>query len=640
MSLPYRTEIDGLRAIAVLAVILHHAGFTFAGTDPFAGGYIGVDVFFVISGYLITSIILPGLKDGTFSFLYFFERRARRILPVLLTVMIASLPLAWALFLPKAMQEFAASVLASLAFVSNYWFWKEDSYWAEPGELKPFLHTWSLSVEIQFYVLFPVLLLVVWKFARERFKWVLLLLAAYSLYLADNLATIDPEMNFYLLGSRMWEFVAGAVLAGMKPDAAWRSSPVLGKAATTLGLALFFFSVAFFDEGTPHPSITTLLPVAGTMLLIAFAGGDGAATRLLKNRWVAGVGLISYSLYLWHYPVFAFFKILDGTPLPYEKACWVAVTFLVSIAGYFVIERPFRRKREVSTPSLAAVVVASGLVIAAFNAAALESGGRLGRFDDWQLKFLGEDEQKKESFTQYVISRYNGEAEGKDFTDDGNKKLLLIGDSYSQDFYNILAEAGYLKGVEAVASYLPTQCLNSPSSVKDQREARIPANEKNRCTAYTRVGDPPLTEKIAASGGVIVITAWDAFTGRHAKALRDEIISLGARNVLIVGRKNFPELTARELKRLNREEVVRLRKLIDSYFYAVNQKMQRDMPDGFLDLHRLVCGADAACPAATSDGFLISYDGGHLTQEGARFIGRKLGQSPAFNRFWETLMHG
>jgi len=167
MNIKYRSEIDGLRAIAVLAVVFFHAEFTIWGVNPFKGGFVGVDVFFVISGYLITSIILTDLNQNRFSFLKFYVRRARRILPALFTVMLVPVPFSWIYMFPNAMKEYAGSLLSSLFFGSNFWFGYEDSYWAGPGDLKPFLHTWSLSVEEQFYILFPVALLILWRRAKK-----------------------------------------------------------------------------------------------------------------------------------------------------------------------------------------------------------------------------------------------------------------------------------------------------------------------------------------------------------------------------------------------------------------------------------------------------------------------------------------
>ena len=233
MAMKYRPDIDGLRAVAVIAVILFHAQFVIGGVDPFTGGFIGVDVFFVISGYLITSIIIRELDVGHFSFAHFYERRARRILPALFTVMAASIPFAWIYMLPKAMKEYAGSVLAALAFGSNVWFWQTDSYWAEPSALKPFLHSWSLAVEEQFYLLFPLALCALWRIGRERLIAVFAVLLLASLMLAEYGSTHHAEANFFLLHARGWELLAGGILAKLELDHGRVAATTLNRAPCT-----------------------------------------------------------------------------------------------------------------------------------------------------------------------------------------------------------------------------------------------------------------------------------------------------------------------------------------------------------------------------------------------------------------------
>ena len=215
MKFTYRPEIDGLRAIAVGGVILYHAQISILGYQPFKGGFIGVDIFFVISGYLITSIILKELiTTGSFSFKYFYERRIRRILPALLFVMLVSLPFAWMYLFSGSFIDFSKSILYSLGFSSNFYFYfSGQQYGAESGLLKPFLHTWSLSVEEQFYILFPVLLLVTFKYFRKYLIYTLVLGFVVSLGLADWGSRNNPSFNFYVLPTRGWEILAGSILA-------------------------------------------------------------------------------------------------------------------------------------------------------------------------------------------------------------------------------------------------------------------------------------------------------------------------------------------------------------------------------------------------------------------------------------------
>jgi len=313
MSIKYRPEIDGLRAIAVVSVVLYHAEFVFRGNNPFRGGFIGVDIFFVISGFLITSIILKQVQDGNYSFKDFYERRARRILPALFAVMAASIPFAWKLMLPQALKEYAGSILSSLFFGSNIWFWSESSYWDAPSALKPFLHTWSLSIEEQFYVFFPILVLVVWKYAQQYLTSIFIIAFLVSLQMADHGSVANPDATFYLLHSRAWELLAGAVLAKFSIDYGRLSHPFLDATMPAVGLFLILNAIFFFNHDMKHPSFMTLLPVLGTVIIIWFANKGELVTDMLSTKVFVGLGLISYSLYLWHFPVFAFARIHDSS---------------------------------------------------------------------------------------------------------------------------------------------------------------------------------------------------------------------------------------------------------------------------------------------------------------------------------------
>src|SRR5210317_818041 len=260
MKLTYRPEIDGLRAIAVVAIILYHAEITILDHEPFKGGFIGVDIFFVISGYLITSIILKELvTTGSFSFKHFYERRIRRILPPLLFVMLVSLPFAWMYLLPTSLVDFSKSILYSLGFSSNFYFYYSgQEYGAESGLLKPFLHTWSLSVEEQFYILFPIILLVTFKYFRNYLIHILILGFVVSLGLAEWTIRNYPSTSFYFLHTRMWELLAGSILAYFEITLGHRSkNRILNLLLPSVGLLLIGYSIWFFNYNTFHPSLYT-----------------------------------------------------------------------------------------------------------------------------------------------------------------------------------------------------------------------------------------------------------------------------------------------------------------------------------------------------------------------------------------------
>ena len=334
----YRPEIDGLRAIAVLAVMFFHAGF-----DWLNGGFVGVDVFFVISGYLITTILINDLAHQRFSLLRFYERRARRILPALFLVMLACIPFAWLWMLPGQMKDFSQSLLAVSAFVSNIFFWAKSGYFAPSADTLPLLHTWSLAVEEQFYLLFPVFLLLAWRLGWRALFVLIAAIAVISFAASEYGWRTDAVANFYLAHVRAWELLVGSLAALFLRE---RGRPN-NNALALIGLGAVAASFVLFDETTPVPSVYALLPVLGTAAIIVFAGPRTLVARLLGTRALVGIGLISYSAYLWHQPVFAFTRIRFGETLPQAVyLLLIALSLGLAVLSWRFVELPFRHPRN------------------------------------------------------------------------------------------------------------------------------------------------------------------------------------------------------------------------------------------------------------------------------------------------------
>ncbi|MBF7072251.1 acyltransferase [Glaciecola sp. MH2013] len=340
----YRPEIDGLRALAVIPVILFHAEFSL-----FMGGFIGVDIFFVISGYLITSIIIADLEAHKFSILNFYERRARRILPALFLVIFFCLPFAWHWMLAEQFRDFSQSLVGVSAFASNILFHFESGYFAPSAELKPLLHTWSLAVEEQYYVIFPLLLIAIWKYGINKVFLVVGILALLSLMIAEFDWRKDGQSSFYLPHARAWELLAGSISAFVIHKQGVKSNELLA----SLGLLMIAGSLFMIDENIPFPSIYTLIPVVGVMLLILFAGEKTRINQVLSANILVGVGLISYSAYLWHQPLFAFVRLRSlEHPSSLLMGLLVLCTFLLAYLTWKYIEGPFRDKEKVTRRQL------------------------------------------------------------------------------------------------------------------------------------------------------------------------------------------------------------------------------------------------------------------------------------------------
>lgn len=356
----YRPEIDGLRALAVVPVIFYHAGF-----DAFAGGFVGVDVFFVISGYLITAILAQDILSNRYSLAKFYERRARRILPALLLVSLSCIPFAWKWMTPLEYQDFSQSLVAVVTFSSNIFFWSQTEYFAPAVELKPLLHTWSLAVEEQFYVIFPLLLFAALRSSIHAAVALVSVTGAASFALSVYGAYNMPSAAFYLIPFRAWELGVGALLA-LAPHRDERLRPAVTSLLSFSGLALIVYAIATFDHKTPFPGYHALAPVLGTALLIRFSGPADFVGRLMRLPPVVGIGLISYSLYLWHQPIFAFLRIrslYDPPPSHFYGA--IALTTVLAMMTWKFVETPFRKRDQISrrtlitAASLASILAAS-----------------------------------------------------------------------------------------------------------------------------------------------------------------------------------------------------------------------------------------------------------------------------------------
>lgn len=493
----YRREIDGLRAVAVLPVMFFHAGF-----GMFAGGYVGVDIFLVISGYLITSILLSELSQGKFSIRKFYERRARRILPALFFVQLCCIPFAWILMLPAQFKEFAQGLVAVSLFASNILFWRKTDYFAAAAEENPLLHTWSLAVEEQFYIIFPLMLLLLWRFGRNRALHGVIALSAASLLLTEWGWRYAPAANFYLIPFRAWELGAGSLCAFVMQRAAPRESNFL----SLTGMLLIALSIFCFDHTTPFPSLYALAPVGGTALIILYGSSPTSVAGFLSQRVLVGIGLVSYSAYLWHQPLFAFARRLSLThPSAGMMMLLTAAALTMAYLSWRFIEQPFRRRPSPLMHSQRAVFAASTSAATVFIAVGLY--GHMEGGAAWRLPaIVAEIENRSRGVEDIPQSCVGWESRDMPIhpvadclVGHGKHKFALIGDSHASVVFKALAAEVQN---DDVSLYLTTYAGCPP--VTGMR--RADRDDSHQCAAYNQ----QLRRHLISAGysAVIVLARW------------------------------------------------------------------------------------------------------------------------------------
>lgn len=447
LDLQYRPEIDGLRAVAVLPVVLFHAGFQW-----FQGGYIGVDVFFVISGYLITTLLIEDLKAGRFSIADFYERRAKRILPALFFVALTCIPFALLWMVPEELIGFGKSLVAVGTFSSNVFFWQENDYFSPVSEAMPLLHTWSLAVEEQYYLLFPLILAAFWKFGARRLFWGILVASLVSLAMSEWSLIHAPEANFYLPHTRAWELFTGSLLAlHIHQNGAQRSNLL-----SVLGLIAVLVSVFIYDGETPFPGMYALLPVVGTALIILYAASGTWVARLLSLRGFVFLGLISYSFYLWHQPLFAFARI-RSLHEPHEEIMLALVVASLALATltWKYVETPFRKNLKISRSRKAIFALsATGLISIVIVGGAIDhQRGFPERSGLDVVEALKEIPNVRESYCHKKGRRSVEEMATGEFclVGEGELRYAIIGDSHAGAIFDYADDYLTEAGVSAIA---------------------------------------------------------------------------------------------------------------------------------------------------------------------------------------------
>lgn len=598
-SQTYRPDIDGLRAIAVIAVVVYHFGLR-----AVPGGFVGVDVFFVISGYLITSILYREIVDQTFSFWQFYARRIRRILPALSVVLLASFMLGWFLLLPSDYVELAEQTAYAAFGLSNFYFLGHTGYFDRAAEMQPLLHTWSLGVEEQFYLIWPLLFLCLWRSCGGHVRRVLMVLALVSVasFLWSSYAAFAyPESAFFMLPSRAWELALGGAVA-LLPALAARTA----KTWDIAGLLLVGGSLLALNHNTPFPGAAALPVCLGTALLIWPKEAPSPVSRLLADRRLVKLGLMSYSLYLWHWPLLVFFRqyLNEKMPKTHESLALIGVALALSWVTWKYVECPVRRSRKVSA------------IFGAVASAGLACG--LGCVTIWTAGFAFRVDPRASELDAFKHMRSTTQLEldcgrlpaGQAFDAclsrrPGKSNVLLIGDSHAEHFARALQD-NYpdVKVTVATASGCRPVLGN--------------AEHGGKCSALF----DPIYQSLLPSGAfdaVILSACWRAGqaellpeTVRNASRFVKDVIVLGQ---TLEYTHSLPDILANPLLLRRPLELSAARKYRSSK--EVDDAVRKSLVGTsarYVSVIDEICpnGAES-CQVLTADGTPFAYDYGHLT---------------------------
>jgi peptidoglycan/LPS O-acetylase OafA/YrhL len=611
----YRREIDGLRAVAVLPVLFFHSG-----SEWFKGGFVGVDIFFVISGYLITSIILAEKEAGKFTLLTFYERRARRILPALFFVMLICLPFAWYWMLPYQLIDFGQSLIGVPVFSSNVVFWLQSGYFEAAAEKKPLLHTWTLAVEEQFYIIFPLLIIIFWRRGKNWLAVLFAVAAVASIGLAEWGWWNHPVPNFFLAPTRAWELLIGSLLAVYYPMLHRRRYlPPVSQLVSFAGFVLITYAIFNFDKDTPYPSTYTLIPTLGTALIILFSNPDTIVGRVLAHRWLVGIGLISYSIYLWHQPLFAFARIRNfDVPNSWLPSLLCVSSVVLAYLTWQYVERPFRDKQIVNRKVLFFSALSMSALMISIGTVFILKDGYASRYpeSDRYLASLSFSDQK------WYVSRRFYDAQLSAF-DARNPKIFIVGDSYAMDFVNSYSENHYMRNASVSTLLVKAEC----GLVISGRDfsSHIPPAKRVSCERRKPFEQEKTINRIRESDVLILAAAWKLWEAQYLDETITALKRLGAKKILVVGRKNFGKVEPISYLGMPNDQRKDLTNAVDESHHAVNEFMKKNLSSEiFIDFQNTVCGNEKFCPLFTADSHLISYDGGHLTKEGATYVGKRL----------------
>jgi len=626
MKINYRPELDGIRAIAVIAVILYHLNFTVYDFKIFSGGFLGVDIFFVISGYLITSLILKELDhNNDFSFANFYLRRARRILPALYLVILVSIPIVLFFLRPADIVNFSNSILYSLFFLSNYYFYKNNTAYGDEFSLNiPFLHTWSLSVEEQFYLVLPIFLFIIYKFHKKKIFSFLIILIFLSLIFSQWGSLYKHNFNFYFSITRAWELLVGSLIAFIHVRKNLQYNKKSKEINSFLGLFLIFFSFFFFKTELVHPSFLTLTPVIGISLIILFSEKKTILYNYLSNKYLVFIGLISYSLYLWHYPLISFVKILEFSFDNYVvKILILFSVFFLSLLSYYFVEKKFRNKNFISAKNFLILIFSLTFFFIIILLHTNKSNGFDNRF------IIDNINVDNYSYSKRAINFQNQQKKDNFFIDSKKIKVLVVGNSHAEDMLMLFNNAPHLQEeyqfrLERIQIYDFFQKIKSKNYSKNFNEAEVILFSTQWFDNDLSIAQELINFIKILDKKIILTTNTPVFSVKNIKYKNINLMNMSIYSEFII--KNNKAPTKTDLQDLENKYFLDLEN--NKEFKKINYRLF-DLANKnnikILNKNDYICSyQNNSCIILTDNKDLIIYDQAHYSLEGATYLAKKI----------------
>lgn len=590
--------------------MLFHGGFQF-----FSGGFLGVDVFFVISGFLITSLIYFERQNSSFSLKNFYERRIRRLLPALFLMMLACIPFAILLMQPDDLQNFGQSLVSTSLMSNNILLYLTSGYWDLASEFKPLLHTWSLGLEEQYYLFFPLLVILLWRFSYLQTIYLFLIISIASLIFSLFIQEQYPEADFYLLPSRIWQLGAGSSLALLflqLKDPFIAFNLLHRQILSFTGLALIFTPIIFFNSDLAFLNMHKLSVVTGTLLILAFANRHTFVGNILSVRYLVIIGLMSYSLYLWHQPLYVFLRIYSlSEPNQYMYLVMFFLSFPISYLSWKV-EKIYRNRKKTSSKLVYVSVITAMTISVTSGLIFTQTYGFYRSYPELSSKFSLEDQPNAiNPDTAFLISATNELNTDFEKSNPTHKKVIIIGDSFSSDIINMGKVNNYFKNSSII-------------------------KPKYNCFNFNDIASN--VNGLILESDFIIVAYRFLQKGSQRNCLESKIRMLLSLNkkFIVIGPKDFGYNINAPLRR----KIYSFEAEPSNKILQFNDYMNNLVPsENYIDLIRLLGTQEGKIPLFTVEKKLISYDRAHLTYNGAIYVGKKLFTDPKLSTFFNNEYH-